>query len=192
VATGAESKSYLPGGLAQQRTESVQRWEYWALRFSLAHAQSPMNAVFLTALLGFVGGCAAVVFSKLIIDPYLEYRGVLKAISRALIFHAGLIVSAPFPKRDDLKWSRDEYEKAREEHLSVSREVRELAARLKAPVTLVLRFLRLVPPRETLNNAAGRLIRISNSILQTDKKFEWIFQDMVEVGVLLKIDINTN
>jgi hypothetical protein len=150
-----------------------------------------VNAIILTAVLGVVGGCAAVVFSKLIIDPYLEYRGVLKEISHALIFHAGLIVSAPFPARDDSKWSRDNYEKAREEHLTVSRKIRDLAARLKASVTPSLRFFRLVPAKRNLDDAAGRLIRISNAVLQSDKKFDWIYEDMKAVGLLLKIDLAT-
>jgi hypothetical protein len=156
-----------------------------------------LNPIILTALLGFVGGCAAVVFSKLIIDPYLEYRSVLKDISHTLIFHAGLIMSQRFPKRTErIAEAGDiilgsEYTKAREEHMSVSRKVRDLSARLRACVTPLLRFFRVLPSEKDLSEAAGCLIRISNCMLEHEKKFDLIYMDVKKVGLLLKIDVAT-
>ncbi len=148
-----------------------------------------MNQIILTTILGFVAGCAGLIFAKLIIDPYLEYRTVLKETSHTLIFHAGLINSRPFPRRNDIAWPREDYEKAVEEHVSVSKKVRDLSARLRSCVTPTLRVLRLVPPTNDLSDAAGRLIRISNSMLEANKKFDLLYEDVKAVGQLLKIDV---
>jgi hypothetical protein len=150
-----------------------------------------VNNIVLTTLLGFVAGCAGVVFAKLVVEPYLEYRRVIRDISHALVFHAGLIISAPFPQRDDSVWSREEYEKAREEHLSVSRAIRDLAARLKAAAMPLLQSVHMMPSRKTLNDAAGRLIRISNAMLDSRKKIEWLNGDMEKVAELLGLDLKT-
>jgi hypothetical protein len=130
-----------------------------------------------------------VVFSKLIVDPYLEYRSILKEISHTLIFHAGLIISRPFPQRNDLAWPPFDYEKAVEDHVSVSKKVRDLSARLRACVTPTLRVLWLVRPAKDLNDAAGRLIRISNCMLEPKKKFDLLYEDVKAVGKLLNIDV---
>jgi hypothetical protein len=83
------------------------------------------------------------------------------------------------------------YTKAREEHMGVSRKVRDLSARLRACVTPLLRFFHLVPSEKHLSDAAGCLIRISNCMLEHDKKFDLIYADVKKVGLLLKIDVAT-
>lgn len=117
-----------------------------------------------------------------VIKPYVEYRKVLADISFTLIYYANLIVSTPAHSK-------------REEQAEISERLRQLSARLRSAITALpfhelMRMLRLVPSQDTIHDAAARLIRISNLLLETEqKRHDEIRQDMAAVGSLLKIDV---
>jgi hypothetical protein len=117
-----------------------------------------------------------------IIKPYLEYRKVLADISYTLIYYAYLIVSAPAGSK-------------REEQAEISERLRQLSARLRSAITglpfhELMRIFHLIPPQERIQDAAARLIRMSNMLLETgQKRRDDIRQDMAAVGVLLQIDV---
>jgi hypothetical protein len=139
----------------------------------------------ITAAVTLFGGCVLFVFSQLItegiIKPYIGYRKVLADITHTLVYRNAIIVSAPAGSRPD-------------EHSEISQKLRELAAQLRSSITALpfyglLRLLQLIPSQHTILDAAGRLIRISNRLLETkDKKHDEIFQDMAAIGSLLHID----
>lgn len=141
--------------------------------------------IFLTASLTLIGGCLLYLFSQaiteLVVKPYLSYRQVLADITFNLILYASLIMSArPEDKRD--------------EHLYISKLLREMSARLRSSVTALpmpqlLRRLRLIPPEHNIQEAAGLLMRISNCLLDTNKKYDVIYQDVKAIGPLLNIDV---
>lgn len=120
--------------------------------------------------------------SEGIIKPYVEYRKVLAEISYTLIYHANLIVSAPAHSK-------------RDEQAEISERLRQLSARLRSAITALpfhelMRLFQLVPPQERIQDAAARLVRISNLLLETEqKRHDEIRQDMAAVGALLKIDV---
>jgi len=146
---------------------------------------SPATQVALTAALTLIGGCVLFLFSQVItegvIKPYIEYRKILADITYTLVYHGNIIVSAPAGSQPDA-------------HTEISAKLRELSARLRSSITALpfhslLRALRLIPPQGRILDAAGRLIRISNRLLETkDKKHDEIFKDMAAVGLLLSID----
>ena len=146
---------------------------------------SAVTQAILTAGLTLAGGCVLFLFSQVItegiIKPYFAYRKVLADITHTLVFRNAIIVSAPAGSKPD-------------EHQEVSEQLRLLAAQLRSSVTSlrfhrVLRLLRLVPPQHSIREAAGRLTRISNRLLETkEKKHDEIFQDMADIGFLLHID----
>jgi hypothetical protein len=117
-----------------------------------------------------------------IIKPYVEYRKVLADISYSLIYYANIIVSAPAGSK-------------REEQAEISERLRQLSARLRSAITALpfqelMRLLQLVPPQERIHDAAQRLIRISNLLLETEqKRHDEIRQDMAAIGELLRIDV---
>ena len=139
----------------------------------------------LTAILTLFGGCVLFLFSQFItegiIKPYIQYRKVLADITYTLVYHANIIVSAPAGSQP-------------EEHAKISAKLRELSAQLRSSITALpfhglLRLMRLIPPQHRILDAAGRLIRISNRLLETQqKKHDEIFQDMTAIGSLLQID----
>jgi len=117
-----------------------------------------------------------------VIKPYVEYRKVLAEISYALIYYAHLIVSEPaISKRD--------------EQAEISERLRLLSARLRAAITALpfhelIRLFHLIPPQERIQDAANRLIRISNLLLEPEhKRHDEIRQDMAAIGALLRIDV---
>ncbi len=139
----------------------------------------------MTAALTLFGGCFLFVFSQLItegiIKPYIGYRKVLADITHTLVYRNAIIISAPVGSRPD-------------EHTEISEKLRELSAQLRSSITALpfhrlLLLLRLVPSQRSILDAAGRLIRISNRLLETkDKKHDEIFHDMADIGTLLRID----
>ncbi|HME88218.1 MAG TPA: hypothetical protein VKE30_03300 [Chthoniobacterales bacterium] len=140
----------------------------------------------LTAVLTLIGGCLLFLFSQFIaegiIKPYIEYRKVLADISYTLIYHANIIVTAPAGSK-------------REEHAEISERLRQLSARLRSAITALpfhelMRLFQLVPLQERIHEAAARLIRISNLLLETEqKRHDEIRQDMASIGALLRIDV---
>ena len=140
----------------------------------------------LTTALILISVCALLVISQLasegIIKPYVEYRKVLAEISYTLIYHANLIVSAPAHSK-------------RDEQAEISEGLRQLSARLRSAVTALpfhelMRLLQLVPAQERIQDAAARLIRMSNLLLETEqKRHDEIRQDMAAIGALLQIDV---
>jgi hypothetical protein len=138
-----------------------------------------------TACLTFGGGCLLYLFSQLvtecIVKPYTAYRAVLGKITYKMIVEAGIICSVDFPQFP-------------ERSMAVSTEIRALSASLRKAVTScpfprLLRALRLVPPPAVIHDAAGKLIRISNLMLETNKKYELVYNDFQAVGTLLDIDL---
>jgi len=117
-----------------------------------------------------------------VIKPYAGYRKVLAEISYTLIYYANLILSTPAHSK-------------REEQAEISERLRELSARLRSAITALpfhqlMRTLRLVPSQETIHDAAARLIRMSNLLLETEqKRHDEIRQDMAAIGSLLQIDV---
>jgi len=140
----------------------------------------------LTSALILIGVFALLVISQLasegIIKPYVEYRKVLGEISYTLIYYANLIISAPAHSK-------------RDEQAEISERLRQISARLRAAITALpfhelMRLFRLVPPQELIQDAANRLIRISNLLLETEqKRHDEIRQDMAAIGELLQIDV---
>jgi hypothetical protein len=120
--------------------------------------------------------------SEGIIKPYVEYRKVLAEISYTLIYYAFLIVSAPAHSK-------------RDEQAEISERLRQLSARLRSAVTALpfhelMRLLQLVPAQERIQDAAARLVRMSNLLLETEqKRHDEIRQDMAAIGALLQIDV---
>ena len=120
--------------------------------------------------------------SEGIIKPYVEYRKVLADISYTLIYYANIIVTAPAHSK-------------RDEQAEISERLRQLSARLRSAITALpfhelMRVFQLVPPQERVQDAAARLIRMSNMLLETEqKRHDEIRQDMAAIGSLLQIDV---
>jgi hypothetical protein len=120
--------------------------------------------------------------SEAIIKPYVEYRKVLSEISYTLIYYAPLIVTASVHSK-------------RDEQVEISEKLRQLSARLRSAITALpfhelKRLLQLVPPQDRIQDAAARLIRMSNLLLETEqKRHDEIRQDMAAIGALLQIDV---
>ena len=117
-----------------------------------------------------------------IIKPYVEYRKVLSDISYTLIYFANLIVSTPAHSK-------------RDEQAEISERLRQLSARLRAAITALpfhelMRLFKLIPAQERIQDAAARLVRMSNLLLETEqKRHDEIRQDMAAIGELLQIDV---
>jgi len=140
----------------------------------------------LTAFLVLIGVAVLLLVSQLasegIIKPYVEYRKVLADISYTLIYYANLIVSAPAGSK-------------RDEQAEISERLRQLSARLRAAITALpfhelMRLFQLIPTQERIHDAAARLIRMSNLLLEIEqKRHDEIRQDMAAIGALLRIDV---
>jgi hypothetical protein len=140
----------------------------------------------LTAVFTFVAVFVALFVSQLasegVIKPYVEYRKVLAEISYTLIYYANLIIAAPAHSK-------------RDEQVEISERLRQLSAKLRAAITALpfhelMRMLRLVPSQERIQDAANRLVRMSNLLLETEqKRHDEIRQDMAAIGTLLQIDV---
>ncbi len=117
-----------------------------------------------------------------IIKPYVGYRKVLAEISYTLIYYANLIISEPASSK-------------RDEQAEISEKLRQLSARLRSAITALpfhelMRLFRLVPPQDRIHDAAARLIRMSNLLLEIEhKRHDEIRQDMAAIGALLQIDV---
>jgi hypothetical protein len=120
--------------------------------------------------------------SEGIIKPYVEYRKVLAEISYTLIYYANIIVSAPAHSK-------------RDEQAEISEKLRQHSARLRSAITALpfqelMRLFQLVPPQERIQDAANRLVRMSNLLLETEqKRHDEIRQDMAAIGEVLQIDV---
>ena len=139
-----------------------------------------------TAVLILIGGGVLLLASQFvaegIIKPYVEYRKVLAEISYALIYYANLIITTPASSK-------------RDEQAEISEKLRQLSARLRAAITALpfhelMRLFRLIPPQDRIHDAASRLIRMSNLLLEIEqKRRDEIRQDMAAIGTLLQIDV---
>ena len=120
--------------------------------------------------------------SEGIIKPYVEYRKVLAELSYTLIYYANLIIAAPAHSK-------------RDEQAEISERLRQLSARLRSAITALpfhelMRLFQLIPPQERIQDAANRLVRMSNLLLETEqKRHDEIRQDMAAIGSLLQIDV---
>lgn len=116
-----------------------------------------------------------------VIKPYVEYRKVLAEISYTLIYYAHLIISEPAHSK-------------RDEQAETSERLQQLSARLRSAITALpfqelMRSLRLVPAQDRIHEAANRLVRMSNLLLEMDKRHDEIRQDMAAIGSVLQIDV---
>lgn len=117
-----------------------------------------------------------------VIKPYVKYRKVLAEITYSLIYFAHIIISEP------AHWKRDE-------QAEISEKLRQLSARLRSAITALpfcdlMRLFRLVPSQDRIYDAAARLVRMSNLLLETEqKRHDEIRQDMAAIGALLRIDV---
>src|SRR5262245_56289844 len=120
--------------------------------------------------------------SEGLIKPYVEYRKILAEVSYTLIYQGNLIVSAPLHSK-------------RDEQAEISEKLRQLSARLRSAITALpfhelMRLLQLVPSQDRIQDAAVRLVRMSNLLLETEqKRHDEIRQDMAAIGALLQIDV---
>ena len=141
-----------------------------------------MLTVALTLIAVFVVLLVSQFVSEGIIKPYVDYRKVLADVSYTLIYYANIIISTPAGSK-------------RDEQAEISERLRQLSARLRAAVTALpfhelMRLFRLVPAQDRIHDAATRLIRISNLLLETEqKRHDEIRQDMAAIGTLLQIDV---
>ena len=141
-----------------------------------------MVTAFLTLIV--VGGLFLVsqFVAEGIIKPYVEYRKVLAEISYVLIYYANLIITTPASSK-------------RDEQLEISEKLRQLSARLRSAITALpfqklIRLFHLIPPQDRIHDAANRLIRMSNLLLEIEqKRHDEIRQDMAAIGLLLQIDV---
>lgn len=116
-----------------------------------------------------------------VIKPYVEYRKVLAEISYTLIYYANLIISEPASSK-------------RDEQAEISERLRQLSARLRSAITALpfqelIRLFHLIPSQDRIHDAAARLIRMSNLLLELEKRHDEIRQDMAAIGALLQIDV---
>ncbi len=116
-----------------------------------------------------------------VIKPYVEYRKVLAEISYTLIYYANLIISEPASSK-------------RDEQAEISEKLRQLSARLRSAITALpfhelMRLFRLIPSQDRIHDAAARLIRMSNLLLELEKRHDEIRQDMAAIGAVLQIDV---
>jgi hypothetical protein len=140
----------------------------------------------LTAILILIGAGILLLASQFVaegvIKPYVEYRKVLAEVSYTLIYYSNIIVSAPAQSK-------------REEQAEISDRLRQLSARLRSAITALpfqelMGWLQLVPPRQRIQDAAARLVRISNLLLETEqKRHDEIRHDIAAIGALLQIDV---
>jgi hypothetical protein len=140
----------------------------------------------LTAILILIGAGVLLLASQFVaegvIKPYVEYRKVLAEVSYTLIYYSNIIVSAPAQSK-------------REEQAEISDRLRQLSARLRSAITALpfqelMGWLQLVPPRQRIQDAAARLVRISNLLLETEqKRHDEIRHDIAAIGALLQIDV---
>jgi hypothetical protein len=140
----------------------------------------------LTAILILIGAGVLLLASQLlaegVIKPYVEYRKVLGEVSYTLIYYSNIIVSAPAQSK-------------REEQAEISDRLRQLSARLRSAITALpfqelMGWLQLVPPQQRIQDAAARLVRISNLLLETEqKRHDEIRHDIAAIGALLQIDV---
>ena len=79
--------------------------------------------------------------------------------------------------------------------IEISEKLRQLSARLRSAITALpfhelMRLFQLVPSQERIQEAAARLVRMSNLLLETEqKRHDEIRQDMAAIGALLQIDV---
>jgi len=138
-----------------------------------------------TALFTVILVCALFLVAQLVaegvIKPYVEYRKVLAEISYTLIYYANLIISEPASSK-------------RDEQAEISEKLRQLSARLRSAITALpfhelMRLFHLIPSQDRIHDAAARLIRMSNLLLELEKRHDEIRQDMAAIGALLQIDV---
>lgn len=140
-----------------------------------------MVTAFLTVILVGALFLGAQLVAEGVIKPYVEYRKVLAEISYTLIYYATLIISEPASSK-------------RDEQAEISEKLRQLSARLRSAITALpfhelMRLFHLIPSQDRIHDAAARLIRMSNLLLELEKRHDEIRQDMAAIGALLQIDV---
>jgi hypothetical protein len=135
----------------------------------------PISTAILTACFAFFGGCGLLLVTELLVKPYVEHQQVIGEICYRLIFNENVIASAsPEMTRD----------------IPISKEVREMAARLRASVASfppVVRWLPFIIRPDDVLEASRCLIGISNGMLTEQKDFEFIGKSLEKAKNLLRI-----
>jgi len=147
---------------------------------------SDIETILWTAAATLIGGCLLYflthVVSDLVIKPYIEFRKLLGEISFHLVYHANVLTNPPSAAGEE------RFREATDTIRKLSASLRATSAAL--PGYKLLSIIRAVPTRKTIHEAGRLLIRISNSGGVDDKVR--IFEDIQEVGRLLKINVGGN
>ena len=141
--------------------------------------------IVLTAGLTLLGGVLLLVFSqiftRLIIDPYIEFKRLLGEISHALVLYSDRFFNAAtFMTSIDTKFEEGK------------RQCRNLASRLRSfsnavPFYSLLAYWHFVPCRQNVTEAARYLIGLSNTTATTPPTI--VEQHYVRIGKLLGIQV---
>jgi hypothetical protein len=139
--------------------------------------------VILTAVFTISGGvilfCFTTVANKLFFEPVLALRKTLGDISFSLQYHAWAIHAG----EGVVKPERLE---------AIFEELRTLVARMRAEANSIIGYrqaerLRLIPPHQNIIDAAGHVIRLSNTL--GSERWDTLAEDWKAVSQLLKIDV---
>jgi|GEM_PF-3215288 len=144
---------------------------------------SELEKIFLTSSLTITGGlimfCATTLLQKLLLDPVLGLKKALAEVSYVMQYHAWVFHA------DDSSAPKERFEK-------VFEELRSYTARMRVEANSIIFYdlfakFGFIPKYPDLIEAAGRLIRISNSL--GGQKWEQMSSDTKAVQSLLRIDI---
>ena len=140
------------------------------------HDATSTWALITPVLVPLAAGLLGVLGTHLLLSPFLKYRRIKYAIPYVLIFESGLIMSL-------------KYSDAPKEHMRVLRRIRSLAVKLRLSRDPLLQALGLIPRDRILREASGRMFRIANRMYENNKPFDELYDDMREIGRLLRIDV---
>jgi hypothetical protein len=137
----------------------------------------------LTAAFTICGGiilfCFTTVTNKLFFEPVLALRKTLGDISFSLQYHAWAIHAG----KGVVKPERLE---------TIFEELRTLVARMRADANSIIGYRRaerwgLIPPHQNIIDAAGHIIRLSNTL--GSERWDTLEEDWKGVSRLLQIDV---
>jgi hypothetical protein len=120
-----------------------------------------MTTALTTAALTILGGLTLLVLGQIIIrtfiDPAYELRKLRGEIANALIYHASTYMAS------DEGFTTDAKEEARDAFRSLGSQLE--AKSYVVPLYQVFAFIRAVPTLDSIEQARGNLIGLSNSVL---------------------------
>ena len=122
---------------------------------------SETGKIIFTSIATLLGGVilltAGQLITKLFIEPLLKLRGAIGEISFSLIYYANIIGNID----DDIPLDKERISKAKDSFRKLAAELRVAAYEL--PCYRIFYFLRLVPRRRNVLEAAPNLIGLSNT-----------------------------